>query len=70
MTWDSGLAKAIKASGGIGRFARKVELSTQAIYNWKRVPAERVVEIEAISGIAREIMRPDLYRKVARRQQE
>jgi DNA-binding transcriptional regulator YdaS (Cro superfamily) len=65
MTWDSGLAKAVKATGGIGRFARKLEITTQAVYGWKRVPAERVIKIEGISGVDRETLRPDLYHRKA-----
>lgn len=29
---------------------------------WKKVPAEQVVEVERITGLPREELRPDLYR--------
>lgn len=66
--WDKGLTTAVAAAGGITRFARLVELSVNAVYAWKRVPAERVVEIEGLTNIPRERLRPDLYarRKIGR----
>lgn len=37
-------------------------LTYQAIYRWrKRVPAERVLQMEAVTGIPRHVIRPDLY---------
>ncbi|MXV35765.1 MULTISPECIES: YdaS family helix-turn-helix protein [unclassified Saccharibacter] len=35
--------------------------SASAIYRWKRVPAQRVIAVEALTGIPREQLRPDLY---------
>lgn len=29
--------------------------------NWSRIPAERVLTVEAVTGVARAILRPDLY---------
>lgn len=42
--------------------ARKLGITRQAIGLWKKIPAERVVEIEEVTGIPREQLRPDLYR--------
>jgi len=41
--------------------ARQLGLTRATLYNWKRVPAERVVEVEKITGISRTKLRPDLY---------
>jgi len=41
--------------------ARQLGLTRATLYNWKRVPAERVVEVEKITGIPRTKLRPDLY---------
>lgn len=60
---NSGLRAAIKAAGGIRPLARALGITHQAILQWKRVPAERVIEIERITGIDREHLRPDLYRR-------
>lgn len=43
--------------------ARGLGLSRAAISLWERVPAEVVVEVERLTDIPRERLRPDLYRK-------
>jgi len=60
---DSGLADAIRAVGGVSEFARKIGISQPSISNWSRVPAERVLAVEAITGVSRAYLRPDLYRE-------
>lgn len=46
----------------MARVARGLGLRSSAVAVWVRVPAERVVEVERITGIPREQLRPDLYR--------
>lgn len=58
---DPGLEKAISAVGGVTELARRIGISQPSISNWSRVPAERLRSVEAATGIAREILRPDLY---------
>jgi TorA maturation chaperone TorD len=58
---DSGLDEAIRAAGGIGALARKIGISQPSVSNWARIPAERVLSIEAVTGVSRTILRPDLY---------
>ena len=58
---DMGLDEAIRAGGGVGALARKIGISQPSISNWPRVPAERVLAVEAATGIDRAILRPDLY---------
>jgi len=58
---DAGLEEAIRAAGGVGALAQKIGISQPSVSNWSRVPAERVVAVEAITGIARAVLRPDLY---------
>ena len=60
---DSGLNEAIRAVGGISELARRIGISQPSISNWTKVPAERVLAVEAITGIARDTLRPDLYGK-------
>jgi DNA-binding transcriptional regulator YdaS (Cro superfamily) len=57
----AGLKKAISAAGGICGLARRLGISRVAILQWQRVPAERVIEIERVTGVPREQLRPDLY---------
>ena len=52
---------AIKAAGGVGVLARKLDITLQAVSQWSRIPAARAIEIERITGVDRRILRPDLY---------
>jgi TorA maturation chaperone TorD len=58
---DRGLQDAIRAVGGVTELARRIRISQPSVSNWTRVPAERVLAVESASGIARAILRPDLY---------
>jgi TorA maturation chaperone TorD len=58
---DDGLDEAIRAAGGIGALARKIGISQPSVSNWSRIPAERVLSVEAATGVSRETLRPDLY---------
>jgi TorA maturation chaperone TorD len=61
---DPGLQQAISAVGGISELARKVGIAQPSVSNWSRVPAERVAAVEAITGIDRALLRPDLFARV------
>jgi TorA maturation chaperone TorD len=58
---DQGLDRAIRAVGGITELARRIGISQPSVSNWERIPAERVLSVEAASGIARSVLRPDLF---------
>ncbi|HEX5212293.1 MAG TPA: Cro/CI family transcriptional regulator [Pseudolabrys sp.] len=58
---DRGLEEAIRAVGGVTELARRIGISQPSVSNWTRVPAERVLTVEAVTGVARAILRPDLY---------
>ena len=58
---DQGLNEAIGAAGGITELARRIGISQPSVSNWSRVPAERVLSVEAATGVARTVLRPDLY---------
>jgi TorA maturation chaperone TorD len=53
--------EAIRAAGGVGQLARQIGISQPSVSNWTRVPAERVVSVEAVTGVDRSVLRPDLY---------
>jgi TorA maturation chaperone TorD len=59
---DQGLEQAVRAAGGVSELARQIGISQPSVSNWTRVPAERVLNVEAATGIDRKILRPDLYR--------
>jgi hypothetical protein len=58
---DNGLRAAIEAVGSVQGLASLIGLSPQTIYHWQRVPAERIVRIEEVTDIPRNVLRPDLY---------
>lgn len=58
---DAGLQEAIRAAGGISALARRLGVSQPSISEWSRIPAERVAAVEAVTGIARGVLRPDLF---------
>jgi TorA maturation chaperone TorD len=58
---DNGLDEAIRVAGGVGALARKIGISQPSVSNWARTPAERVLAVEAATGVDRTMLRPDLY---------
>lgn len=58
---DAGLQEAIRAAGGISSLARMLGLAQPSISVWSRVPAERVLAVEAATSVSRTTLRPDLY---------
>src|SRR5437588_7628430 len=58
---DPGLSEAIHAAGGVSELARRIGISQPSVSNWDKIPAERVLAIEAATGISRKMLRPDLY---------
>jgi len=58
---DIGLEKAIEAMGTQNALAERLEITRGAIGQWERVPHERVLEVEKITGIPCWELRPDLY---------
>jgi TorA maturation chaperone TorD len=58
---DPGLSEAVRAAGGISELARQIGISQPSVSNWARVPAERVLIVEAVTGVDRKTLRPDLY---------
>jgi TorA maturation chaperone TorD len=58
---NSGLEEAVKRIGGVGAVARALEIAPASVAAWKCVPAEHVLAIEALTGVDRATLRPDLY---------
>lgn len=56
-----GLELALARTNGAYGLAKAMNLSYQAIQKWRRVPAERVHDVERASGVPRHLLRPDLY---------
>lgn len=58
---ERGLEEAIRAVGGVGALAKGLGISQPSVSNWRRVPPERVIAVENLTGVGRHILRPDLY---------
>lgn len=64
---------AIAAARGIRPLARQLGISAPSVWEWRqrgRVPVTRVLQLEALLGIPRHVLRPDIYppeRRVAGR---
>ena len=60
-----GLSKAIEKAGSQVALAALLNIRQSHISNWmhrqKRIPAERVIDIEKATGVSRHELRPDLY---------
>lgn len=57
------IQRAAELSGGMSALARKLGIARSAPYSWSKIPASRVLQIEAATGgrLSRHAMRPDLY---------
>jgi DNA-binding transcriptional regulator YdaS (Cro superfamily) len=58
---DDGLRQAVEAAGSFKALARALGMSLQALSEWKRVPAHRILQVEAVTGVCRTKLRPELY---------
>jgi DNA-binding transcriptional regulator YdaS (Cro superfamily) len=61
---------AIEQAGGPSAVGRALGISPQAVGQWRRIPAERVIAVEALSGVSRHLMRPDIYPVAAAPQEQ
>jgi DNA-binding transcriptional regulator YdaS (Cro superfamily) len=59
---EEGLRLAIEAAGTRYRLAMLLGIRPASVLKWWRVPSDRIVQVEAVTGIPREKLRPDLYR--------
>ena len=48
---DPGLEEAVRAVGSVSELARQIGISQPSVSNWTRIPAERVLLIEATTGV-------------------
>jgi Uncharacterized protein conserved in bacteria, prophage-related len=59
---DEALERAKKNVGGPAALAKALGgITSQAVSQWKKVPPERVIEVERISGVSRHELRPDIF---------
>lgn len=60
-TMDTALKEAIRRLGGLHGTGRALGIAHQAVAQWARTPALRVLEMERLSGVSRHDLRPDIY---------
>lgn len=58
---DEALLEALEKIGGPARLATHLGISPAAVSQWPRVPTNRVLAVEAATGVRRERLRPDIY---------
>lgn len=65
MTQTASAAKqrVVAAAGGAAELSRRLNITRSAVSQWTKIPAERVAEVEAATGIPPHEQRPDLFRK-------
>jgi hypothetical protein len=60
---NAGLLKVLDAAGGVMALARMLNLNHAVVSRWHQVPAHWIIEIENKTGVPREQIRPELYRR-------
>ena len=58
------IERAVRAAGSQQALADALGIRAPSVHEWRknnRVPAERVLAVEAISGVSRHELRPDIY---------
>ncbi|CAH1661976.1 Helix-turn-helix domain-containing protein [Hyphomicrobiales bacterium] len=53
--------RAAENVGGLTRLATHLGIRHQTFYSWRRIPAERVRDIERVAGLPAHELRPDLF---------
>jgi len=60
---EPGLRLAVEAAGSMSELARRLKIKPQAVAAWRDIPAHHIVAVEKATGVDRERLRPDLYRR-------
>lgn len=50
--------------GRRGKLADALTITSGALSQWKQVPADRVIAVEAVTGISRHELRPDVFGEI------
>lgn len=61
MDRSPGLEEAIRAAGGMSALAHALGVALSSVSAWRHVPESHVSSVEALTGVGRRILRPDLY---------
>ena len=60
---NEAIQRALETNGMASELARHFGITRAAVTHWRtsRIPAERVLEVERITGVSRHDLRPDIY---------
>jgi DNA-binding transcriptional regulator YdaS (Cro superfamily) len=58
---DRGVELAIRQAGSASSLARLLGVTPAAVLQWKKVPVERVPDVERATGVPRHILRPEFW---------
>src|SRR5260370_30794725 len=58
---DPGFQKAIQTAGGVRALSRRTGIPERTLQEWDRIPTAQVLVVEAATGVARSVLRPDLF---------
>jgi DNA-binding transcriptional regulator YdaS (Cro superfamily) len=64
---DRAVDEAVRKEGSRAKVAKRLGISRQAMEQWERVPPRHVLALEAMSGVSRYVIRPDIYGRPAAR---
>ena len=53
--------RVLERAGGVNAVARKFQIRPASVSCWRRIPAERVLGLEEMTGISRHEQRPDIF---------
>lgn len=60
MTKREALVLAIKNAGSASAIARGLGITPSAVLQWEEVPADRILDVERLTGVSRYDLRPDI----------
>lgn len=60
-TPTAALQQAIEIAGGQSAIARALGIKQPSVSTWELCPVSRVLAVEKLTGVSRELLRPDIY---------
>lgn len=64
-TFEKVKARVLEAAGGVGPLASALGITRHAIYQWDKVPSDRVGQVMEVTGMRADEIRPDLFKEQA-----
>lgn len=55
------IEEVIAKAGGVSKLAEALGIAAPSVSQWRRIPVERVLILEQLTGISRHAMRPDIF---------